>query len=169
MKWRSKRWFCSVQIDHTYQPWHTRRRLPPCSPYLATSNISPNNNVDTRYNGQCSENEPYATTGGQIWQIEEGIHTTTLSSDSTQEWVRGRKGPSIGSIAQFTIQKEAFGGEMTGNTFFKQRWEREMNWGFCGKRDCSGKKASSRCTNSDYAKAGTYKKCWKGTFDNHKA
>jgi hypothetical protein len=43
--------------------------LPPCGPYLATSKISPNNKVNARYNGQCSENELFATSGGQIWQI----------------------------------------------------------------------------------------------------
>jgi len=51
MKWRSKRWFCFVPIDQTYQPWHRRRSLPPCGPVLATFNISPHNKVNRRYNG----------------------------------------------------------------------------------------------------------------------
>jgi len=103
MKWRSKRWFCFVLIDQTYQPWHKRRSLPPCGPYLATSNISPNNKVNTRYNGQCSKKEPFATSGGQILQIDNEYHTMKSSSQYSQEWLGGRKGPSVGSSAQLTI------------------------------------------------------------------
>jgi len=43
-----------------------------------------------------------------------------------QEWPGGRKGPSIGSIAQLTIQKEGCGGETTGKHFStnkeKEKW-----------------------------------------------
>jgi len=38
-----------------YQPWHERCSLPPYCPYLATSNISPNNKVKANNHGQCSE------------------------------------------------------------------------------------------------------------------
>jgi len=169
MKWRSKRWFCFVRIDQTYQPWHKWRSLPPCGPFLATSNISPNNKVNKRYNGQCSEIKPFATHMGQIWQINKAFHTTTSSGEQRQEWFRGRKGPSFWSIAQLTIQKEACGGETTGNALLKQQRERELDQGLCGVRDRSGRKASSRRRDSDDATAGTYWKCWKGTIDNHKA
>jgi len=30
MYWQSKRRCCFLQVDETYQPWHTRRSLPPC-------------------------------------------------------------------------------------------------------------------------------------------
>jgi len=103
IKWRSKRWFCVVSIDGTYQPWHTRRSLSPCGPYLATSNILPNNKVDTRYNGQCYEKEPFATSGEQIEQIDKEIHMTTSSCEWKQEWLGGRMRQSVGSMAQLTI------------------------------------------------------------------
>ena len=64
MKCWSKHWSWFVLIDQTYQPWHTRRSFPPCGPNLATSNISPNNKVNTSFNGQCSKKEPFTTSGG---------------------------------------------------------------------------------------------------------
>ena len=76
MKQRSKPWFCFVLIDQTYQFWHKRCSLPPCGPCLATSNISPNNKVNTRYNGQCSEKESFNTSSRQIRWIDKGIPTT---------------------------------------------------------------------------------------------
>ena len=121
MKWQSKRFFCIVLIDETYQPWHKRLSMPPCGPYLATSNISPNNKVNTRYNGLCSVKESFATSGRQIWQIDKALNTTTASRKWWQEWLAGRKCPSIGSIAQITIQKEAFCGETMGNALFMQQ------------------------------------------------
>jgi len=63
MKWLSKRRYCFVQVDQAYQPWHQRHSLPPCGPYLATSNILRINKVNTKYNGLCSEKEPCATSG----------------------------------------------------------------------------------------------------------
>ena len=156
MKWWSKRWFWFVRIDQTYQPWHKRCSFPPCGPFLATSNISPNKEVNTRHNGQCSEKEPFASSGGQIWQIDKAFHPTTSSGESRQEWLGGRKGLSVGRIAQITIQKEACGRETTGNALFKQPRERDMDRGLCGARDRSGKTASSRCRDSDNARAGIY-------------
>jgi len=106
MNWWSKRWFCFVQIDQTYQPWHKRCSLPQCGEYLATSNISPNNKVNRRYNGQCSKKEPFATSGGQIQQIDKTFHKTTSLSKRRQEWFGGRKDSSVGGIAQLKIQKK---------------------------------------------------------------
>jgi len=103
MKWQLILWFCVVQFDQTYQHWPKGRSLPPCGPYLATSNISPINKVSTWYNGQCSENTPLATSGRQRQQIDQEIHTMTSWSESRQEWLGGRQGLSIGSIAQLTI------------------------------------------------------------------
>jgi len=80
MRWRSKRWFCFVQIEQAHQLCHKKRSLPSSGPYPAKSNISPNNKVNTRYNGQCSEEKTFTTSGGQIWQMEEEIHMTTSSS-----------------------------------------------------------------------------------------
>jgi hypothetical protein len=45
----------------------------------------PNNKVNTRNNGKCIKKEHFATTGGQIQQIDETIFTMTSSSQSTQE------------------------------------------------------------------------------------
>jgi len=168
MKWRSKCWFCFVRIDQTYQPWHKRRSLPPCGPFLPTSNILPNNKVNTRYNGQYSEKEPPATSGLQMRQINDAFHTTMLSGEWRQEWLGGRKGPCVESIAQLTIQKEACGGGTTANALVQQRREREMDRGLSGARDRSGKKASSRRRDSDDTRARPYGICWKGTIDNYK-
>ena len=41
--WRSRHRICFVRVDQVYKPWHKRCSLPPYGPYLATSNISPNN------------------------------------------------------------------------------------------------------------------------------
>jgi hypothetical protein len=54
LKWRSKRRFWFLRVDQTYEPWHKKLGLRPRGPYLATSNITPNNKVNQRYNGQCS-------------------------------------------------------------------------------------------------------------------
>ena len=64
MQWLSKRRFYFFLVNQTYEPWHKRLSFPPCGPYLATSNISPNNKVNTRYNGQCSETELFSTSSG---------------------------------------------------------------------------------------------------------
>ena len=52
---RSKHRFRCIQVDQTYQPWHKRCRLPRCVSYLVTSNLSLNNEVNTKYHAQCSE------------------------------------------------------------------------------------------------------------------
>jgi len=43
-----------------------------------------------------------------------------------------RNCPSVRSIAQLTIYKEAFGGEKTGNALVKQSRKSEMDPGLCG-------------------------------------
>jgi hypothetical protein len=58
--------FCFVQEDPTYQPQHKRHSLPPYCPYLATFNFSPNNKVNAKYNGQCSEKELFTTLSRQM-------------------------------------------------------------------------------------------------------
>jgi len=169
IKWESKHTFCFVQVDQTYQPWHQRHSLPPCGPYLATSNILRKNNVDTRYNGRCSESELFSAPGGQIQQIDQAIYTPTSTSEWRQVWLGGRKNQIVGSIAQLTIWKEAFGGEMLRNANFKQRRDGDMDQGLCGKRDLCGRTASSKRRDSNYATTGRYEKCWKGTIDNQQA
>jgi len=169
MRWRSKCRFCFVQVDQTYQPWHKRCSLPPCGPYIATSNTSPNNKVNTRYNGQFSNNDPFAMSSAQIRQIYPALHTKTSSSEWRQEWLGGRKGLSIGRIVQHKIQKAALGGEKTRNALFKQWREREMDRRLCGLRDCWSKKESWRRWDNNYERARRYEKCWKGTINNQNA
>jgi len=170
MIWLSKRRLCFVRVDQTYEPWHKRLSLPPCGPYLATSNISPNNKVNTRYNVQCSEKELFCTSCGHLRQIDKAVHMLTSSSKWRQEWLGGRKGPSVGSIAQLTIQKEAFSREKTRNALCSKQWrEREMDRGFCEGRNHCGKETSSSCRDSDYARAQRYEYCWKCGSDNQQA
>jgi len=107
-----------------YQPWHHRHSLPPCCPYLRTSNILPNNKVYTWHNGQCSEKELSSTSGRQILQIDRAVHTTTSSCEWRWQTIGGRNSPSVGSIVQLTIKQDAFGGEQTWNGLFKQWRER---------------------------------------------
>ena len=164
-----KRRFCFVQVDQTYEPWQNGLSLPPCGPYLATSNISPNNKVNTRYIGQCSEKELFSTSGRQRGQIYKEVYTSTSSCEWQQERPGGRSGPSVGSIAQLVIQKELFSGKMTGNVLFKQPRERDMDQGLCGERDRCRKKASLRRRDSDYARAEWYDYCWERGGDNRKA
>jgi len=151
MKGHSECRFCLVQVDSTYQPWQKWCSLPPCVPYLATSNIAPNNQGNTRYNDQCCQKGLFATVGGQILHIDHAIYLTTPSNDWRHEWLGGQQGPSIGSIPQHTIQKEASGGEETGIALVKQRREWGIDWGLCGYRDHLGNKASWRYWDSDYA------------------
>jgi len=126
MKWQSQRRFCFVQVDQVYQPWLNRCSMPPCGVYLATSNISPINKVNTKYNGQSSEKEPFATSNRQICQIDKSIHTITSSAESSEDWHGGGNGPSIRSIAQLVIQKVASGGERRETHFVyneeKEKW-----------------------------------------------
>jgi len=89
-------------------------------PYLATSNISSINKVNTKYNGQCSEKETFATTGSQIWQIDKVLNTTTSSSEERQERLGSGTGLSPWSVAQLGIQKEACGGKTMRNSLLKQ-------------------------------------------------
>jgi len=103
MKWQSKRRFCFVQVDQTYQPWHKWHSLPACGPYLETSNNFPNKKVNSGYKGQCSRKEPFTTSGGEIHWIDQPIYMVTSSSKGRWERLGGRQGPSIGSIAQHTI------------------------------------------------------------------
>jgi len=90
----------------------------------------------------------------------------TSSSKWQPQRLRGRKGPSLGSIAQLMIQHDAFRGEMTRNGPFGQQRDRYMGRGLCGYRDRCGKKASSRHKGSDAEGARRFKKCWKGGIDN---
>ena len=74
-----KRRFCFVRVNQTYEPWHQTLSLPPGGPYLATSDIAPDNKVNTRYNSRCSEKELFSTSGSQIWQIDKEFHTSPSS------------------------------------------------------------------------------------------
>ena len=142
IQWWSKHRYCFVQVDDADQPRHDRGRLPPCRPYLTTSNISSINKVNTIYNGQCSEKELFAIAGRHIWQIDKVHHTMTSSCDWRQKRLQRRKGLRSWSVAQLVIQNQACGGETTRHTLSKQRRQGEIDWGLCGKRDRCGRKAS---------------------------
>ena len=169
MKSRSEHEFYFVQVNQTYEPWHKWLSLPPCGSYLATSNISPNNKVNTWYNGQCSKQEHSSSSGWQIQQMDNAIHSPRSSSEWRPERLGGRKGPSVGLIAQHMIHKGVCSREKTWNALFKQRIETEMKQGFCGERNPSGKKASSRRRDHDYARAERYDYCRKRGGNNQKA
>jgi len=168
MKWQSKRTFAVVQHDQAYQPWHLICILPPWGPYLATSNISSINKVNTKSNCQCSEIEHSTTSGRQIWQLNNTIHMTTSFSEWRQHWIGDAQAPSHISILQLAIQIEGCGGTKTQNTLLKQWGESEMDLGLCGLRDGCGKKASWRCRDSDSAREGWYQICWNFGIDSHK-
>jgi len=106
LHWKLKGRFCVVQDELTYQPWHTRRSLPPYCPYLATSNISPKYKVNANYNGQYSEEELFATFRGQIWEINKVVHPTSSSSAWMQEWLGSRNCPTVGAMHSLRSKKE---------------------------------------------------------------
>jgi len=143
-----------------YQPWHKRCSLPPYCPYLATSNISPNNKVNANYNGQCCEKELFTTTGGQPWHFNQAVHPTTSSNEWRQERLGSRESPNPWVFAQIVIQNEACGRETMTNPHLNQWRERKMDWRLCWERDRSGKKESWRRRGSDSARAGWYKESW---------
>jgi len=105
-KWRSKRRFCFVWVEQTYEPSHKRLCLPPCGPYHATSNISPNNKVNTRYNGQYSGKELFSTSGGQIRLIYEEVHALMASSESRREQLGGRRVRALGALHSSQQRKD---------------------------------------------------------------
>jgi len=57
------------------------------------------------------------------------------SSEWRQEQLGSRMSTSPWDIVQFAIQNEACGWERTRNALFKQRREREMDWGLCWDRN----------------------------------
>jgi len=92
----------------------------------------PNNKVNRRYNGQCSEKEPFTTSGWQLWQIYNAIHWTMSSRERRQEQLGSRRGLTLRSIAQQTIEKEACSSEMAKNALFTHCIERAMALGLSG-------------------------------------
>jgi len=82
---RSVCWFGFVQVNQAYQPRHKRCSLPPYSPNLATSNISPINKANTKYNGQSSEKKLFTTFGRKIWPIDEALHMPNSCSQWRQD------------------------------------------------------------------------------------
>jgi len=88
----TRMFLCSTGLS--VPPRHKWCSVPLCGPYLVTSNISSINKGNTKYNGQCSKKEPFATTSRQIRQIGKALHTTISSSQKRQEWLGSRTGPS---------------------------------------------------------------------------
>jgi hypothetical protein len=62
-------------------------------------------------------------------------------------------GPSVGSTAQLTIQTVACSGEKIINAVCKHRRESKMDRGLRREGNRGGKTASSRCRDSDDARA----------------
>ena len=126
-------------------------------------------NVNTRYNSQCSETDLFSTSSWQLWQIDKALHSSMSSREWRQDKFGGRPGPSIGSNAQPTISKEACGAEHPRNALCMQQRDREMDRGLCGERTCGCKNASSRRRDNNDARAERYDYCWKRGGDNQKA
>ena len=143
--------------------------MPPYCPCLATSNISPNNKVNTNFNGQCSEREQYATFGRHIWHIDPKVHTQTSSSKWRQQRLGSRQSLSPWGIAQLAIQEEASGLEMTRNTLLKQWREREMDRSLCWERNRCCKQAVWRCRGRDWVGEGRHGDSWECRIDDHRA
>ena len=98
-----------VEVAKVYQPGCKGYSLPPCHPYLPTSNLSPINKVKARCNGQCWEKDPFHNTGWHIWRIENLLHMTTSSSEWRQEKIESRMGLNCRRIEQVGMQKPACG------------------------------------------------------------
>ena len=60
-----------------YEPLHTRLSLAPCDPYLATSNISPNNKVNKSCNSHCSEKRTFHL----FWRAHMANRQSSLHAD----------------------------------------------------------------------------------------
>jgi hypothetical protein len=103
--WRSQCKLCFVQVDQTYQLWHTRYSLPPYCPYLAISNILSNNIINTTYNRWCFQKELFAASGRWIRQINSAFHSVTSSSERLQTWLGSRMSPSPWSMVKLAITK----------------------------------------------------------------
>jgi hypothetical protein len=73
--------------------------LPPDCPYLATSNVSPNNKFNTNNMSICSEIELVITSGWQIWSIDKVFHTMMASWQYGPHRLGGRNGLSPWGIA----------------------------------------------------------------------
>jgi hypothetical protein len=86
--------------------------LPPCGPYLATRNISPENKFNTTYIGQCFEKQPFATSGSEITPINNLIPTMTSCSDQWQSPLRNTNGLSPRTLRHLTVQIEACTGRI---------------------------------------------------------
>jgi hypothetical protein len=66
--------------------------LVPYFPYLALSNISPNNKVNKNNNGQPYQKEHFDTSGRHIW------HTNTLSTRRHHQATNGNRGGEAESV-----------------------------------------------------------------------
>jgi len=152
-----------------YQPWCKWFSLASCCPYLATFNISPNNKMKANSNDQGTEEELFATSGGQIWLINEAFYPMSSSSEWRQERFGGRKSPRDCGIAHLAIQDDACGQKTIRNAQLKHWREREIDWGLCWERHRWCKKASRRRRYSGSARAARYNECWIHWIDDQRA
>jgi len=67
-----------------------------------------NNNVNTWYSCSGFQRELFTTFIGQIWHIDEVIHTITCSSTGRKKQCECETGSNYGSSAQLTLQKGDF-------------------------------------------------------------
>jgi len=109
--------------------------------------------------------ELFATSAGQIWQINKAFHPMTPSSEWSQEGLGNKICLSPRNTVQLAIEKEACGWEPTRNPILKQWRETEMEWRLCSERNHSCKKASWTCRGGGSARAGRYEESFKCRID----
>jgi len=118
-------WWSASTLTQPFSPdcnvfcWCNKSSPPQCGPYLATSNMSPINNVNTQFIGQCSDKQRFTSTGSPTRQNANPHHVSRSSSERRQERSGGRQGASRSGIVQLLIEREACGGEMARKTHFK--------------------------------------------------
>jgi hypothetical protein len=61
--------------------------MPACGSQLATSNTSPDNEVNMLFNGQCFEKVPCTTAGRKVFKSEKVLHMTISASKRWQQWL----------------------------------------------------------------------------------
>lgn len=95
--------FC---FPHVYQTSHCSNQRcpwPTDCPYLATSSVSCNGKVNTRYNDQFFQNKHFATSAVQLHHIAHYIWKPKSSSESSDDLCWGSKSQSIGIDMQLTM------------------------------------------------------------------
>jgi len=124
MKWRSKCWFCFVRIDQTYQPWYKRRTVPPCGPFLATSNISPNNKINTNTMVKAAKKNLLQVPGGKYGKL---MKHSTRWCQQANKGNSGLEAERVRAYGAFRIlwSKQKLAAEKRQESHFLSNKERE--------------------------------------------